>query len=50
MNDFGTLAPALEDMKPSELKFFRGWLGLNPDVKYFIWAGHCTVGQVPKLL
>ncbi|KIJ12476.1 hypothetical protein PAXINDRAFT_181583 [Paxillus involutus ATCC 200175] len=40
----GVAAPALIDMKPAEVTQFSERARVNPDVKYFTWAGDCTVG------
>lgn len=40
---FGISAPALIDMKPSVVTQFSERTRVNPDVKYFTWAGDCTV-------
>ncbi len=36
------MAEALNDMKPSAMIQFNARTRVNPDVKYFTWAGHCT--------
>ncbi len=38
----GIMAEALNDMKPSAMIQFNARTRVNPDVKYFTWAGHCT--------
>ncbi|KIL62021.1 hypothetical protein M378DRAFT_807333 [Amanita muscaria Koide BX008] len=40
---FGISAPALIDMKPSVVTQFSERTRVNPDVKYFTWAGDCIV-------
>ncbi len=39
----GIMAEALNDMKPSAMIQFNERTRVNPDVKYFTWAGHCTI-------
>ena len=36
-------APALMDMKPSVVAQFSERTRVNPDVKYFTWAGDCVI-------
>jgi hypothetical protein len=42
----GIMAPALIDMKPSVMTQFSKSTRVNPHVKYFTWAGYCTVPTV----
>lgn len=42
----GLNAPALIDMKPSVVAQFSERTRVNPDVKYFTWAGECSVATV----
>jgi len=39
----GIMAEALNDMKPSAMIQFNERTRVNPDVKYFTWAGDCTI-------
>jgi hypothetical protein len=39
----GITAPALMDMKPSVVTQFSERTRVNPDVKYFTWAGDCVI-------
>ena len=43
---FGIMAPGLIDMKPSVMTQFSERTRVNPDVKYFAWAGDCTIGTI----
>jgi triacylglycerol lipase len=43
---FGTIAPALIDMKPDVVAQFNKDTKVNSKVKYFTWAGSCTIGTV----
>ncbi len=42
----GLNAPALIDMKPSVVAQFSERTQVNPDVKYFTWAGECSIATV----
>ncbi len=42
----GIMAEALVDMKPSVITQFSERTRVNPDVKYFTWAGDCTIPTV----
>ena len=42
----GISAPALIDMKPSVVAQFSERTRVNPDVKYFTWAGDCAIATV----
>jgi len=42
----GINAPALIDMKPSVVAQFSERTRVNPDVKYFTWAGECPIATI----
>ena len=41
----GIMASALIDMKPSVVAQFNETTRVNPDVKYFTWAGDCPIAM-----